>query len=110
MIRFIYDTSAGASDYQIKKLELNLQEMGREKLHSQDRAFRFGNENYFYMVRCLIAEGTLNHEDVVFEFDGKEYHSDKYGRFERWPPHCDYSADYLARLLSPKIKRINHNT
>ena len=58
------------------------------------------NEMVISMFRVKIAEGSLQTENIIFEFEGQQLRATKAGRMEHWPKgFCDNFDFMLDRLL-----------
>ncbi len=56
-------------------------------------------------VRLLIAKGVLNHEEVVFRYEGKNIKPNRYGMIVHWPDgFCDSHDNILGDLLTASVK------
>lgn len=56
-------------------------------------------------IRLLIAKGVLDHEEVVFRYEGKDIRPNRYGMIVHWPKgFCDSRDNILEELLIASIK------
>lgn len=69
------------------------------------------SENYISAARALIAEGKIDSEKVVFEFEGKQFKPNKYGALQNWPNgFCDYGMIFAERVLRGAFSKKKQET
>jgi|SRR6185312_8000903 len=62
--------------------------------------------NIITVFRMFVAEGTINHKRLSFEFDGEQFKLNELGNFEENPKsYLKNEIDTLFRILNANKKR-----
>lgn len=99
MIEITYDPKLGKS-VPDGKVQSWVETFISDALTHNVKACKVGSELMIHAIRLAIKQGKLDHNDVVFVFEGEEIKSDKDGRMFHWPlGFCDHYESFLSKLL-----------
>jgi len=63
-------------------------------------ALKYANETMVMMTRLLVKRGLLNHENIIYRFNGIDMHIDRDARLDKWPKgFCDNFDNMLDEIL-----------
>lgn len=79
------------------------EDRARQFLRGEQERICVSTDNFITASRALVYEGFIPHTEIQFTFKGGVIAHNKDARMEYWPKgFCDWSEDWLCRLLSPR--------